>query len=29
VNQSLALDTELMEFFCMDNEKDARHLVGN
>ncbi len=28
VNQTLALDTDLMEFFCMENEKDARHLVG-
>jgi hypothetical protein len=29
VNQTLAVDTDLLEFFCMDNEKDARHLVGN
>jgi hypothetical protein len=29
VNQTLAVDTDLMEFYCMDNEKDARHLVGN
>jgi hypothetical protein len=28
VNQTLAADTDLMEFFCSDNEKDARHLVG-
>ena len=29
VKQTLAVDTDLLEFFCMDNEKDARHLVGN
>ncbi|MGA2878316.1 MAG: hypothetical protein ABSG13_05150 [Bryobacteraceae bacterium] len=29
VNQSLAVDTDLIEFFCVENEKDARHLVGN
>src|ERR1700733_1203386 len=29
VNQSLAVDTELLEFYCWDNEKDFRHLVGN
>lgn len=29
VNQVLALDMELIEFFCTENEKDARHLVGN
>jgi hypothetical protein len=29
VNQSLAVDTDLLEFFCTDNERDARHLVGN
>ena len=29
VHQSLAVDTDLLEFFCQDNEKDARHLVGN
>jgi hypothetical protein len=23
VNQSLALDTEMMEFVCLENEKDA------
>ena len=28
VNQSLALDTEMMEFVCLENEKDVRHLVG-
>ena len=29
VNQTFAADTDLMEFFCSENEKDARHLVGN
>jgi hypothetical protein len=29
VNQSLAVDTDLLEFYCRDNERDARHLVGN
>jgi len=29
VHQSLAVDTDLLEFFCTDNEKDARHLIGN
>jgi hypothetical protein len=29
VNQTLAVDTDLLEFYCRDNEKDARHLVGN
>jgi hypothetical protein len=29
VNQSRVVDTDLLEFFCMDNEKDARHLVAN
>jgi hypothetical protein len=29
VNQTLALDTDLIEFFCTENEKDARHLVGH
>jgi hypothetical protein len=28
VNQSLAVDTDLIEFFCTENERDARHLVG-
>jgi hypothetical protein len=28
VNQSLAADTEMLEFVCLENEKDARHLVG-
>jgi hypothetical protein len=28
VNQSLAVDAEMIEFVCLENEKDARHLVG-
>jgi len=28
VNQSLAADTEMLEFVCLENEKDARHLMG-
>jgi hypothetical protein len=28
VNQSLASDTELLEFVCLENERDLRHLVG-
>jgi len=27
-NQLIVLNTELMDFFCMENEKDAVHLVG-
>jgi hypothetical protein len=29
IDQTLAVDTELLQFFCVENEKDARHLVGN
>jgi hypothetical protein len=28
VNQSLAADTDLLEFVCLENERDVRHLVG-
>jgi hypothetical protein len=28
VNQTIALDTDMLEFVCKENEKDARHLVG-
>jgi hypothetical protein len=28
VNQSLALDTDMLEFVCQENEKDVPHLVG-
>jgi hypothetical protein len=28
VNQHIALDTELLEYACLENEKDVPHLVG-
>ena len=28
VNQSLAADTDMLEFVCLENERDAAHLVG-
>lgn len=28
LNQVAMLDTELLDYFCLDNEKDAKHLVG-
>jgi len=28
VNQSLAADTDMLEFVCLENERDVRHLVG-
>ena len=28
LNQRIALDTEILDYFCQDNEKDAVHLVG-
>jgi hypothetical protein len=28
VSQSLAADTDLLEFVCLENERDVRHLVG-
>jgi len=28
LNQVIVLNTELLEYFCLDNEKDAVHLVG-
>jgi hypothetical protein len=28
LNQFLALDTELLDYICNENEKDVRHLVG-
>ena len=28
LTQVAMLDTELLDYFCMDNEKDAKHLVG-
>ena len=27
-HQALALDTDLIEFVCLENEKDIPHLVG-
>jgi hypothetical protein len=27
VNQALAADTDLLEFVCLENERDQRHLV--
>jgi hypothetical protein len=29
LTQSLALNTELLDYICLENEKDASHLVGN
>ncbi len=29
LNQFLVLNTELLEYFCQENEKDQAHLVGN
>ena len=28
INQSLAADTDMLEFVCLENEKDVPHLVG-
>jgi len=28
VNQTIALDTDMLEFVCQENEKDVPHLVG-
>jgi hypothetical protein len=28
LNQVILVDTELLDYFCLDNEKDAKHLVG-
>jgi hypothetical protein len=28
LNQVIVLDTELLDYHCLDNEKDAKHLVG-
>ena len=28
VNQSIAIDTDMLEFVCQENEKDVPHLVG-
>jgi len=28
LNQHIALDTDLLEYSCIENEKDLSHLVG-
>jgi hypothetical protein len=28
LNQDIVLNTELLDYYCLDNEKDAKHLVG-
>ena len=28
VNQFIVLDTDLLDYICIENEKDAKHLVG-
>jgi hypothetical protein len=28
LNQIAMPDTELLDYFCLDNEKDTKHLVG-
>lgn len=28
LNQQIVLNTELLDYYCMDNEKDDNHLVG-
>jgi hypothetical protein len=28
VKQTIALDTDMLEFVCQENEKDVPHLVG-
>ena len=28
LNHFIALDTELLDYICLENEKDARHMVG-
>jgi hypothetical protein len=28
LNQVIVLNTELLDYFCLDNEKDAKHMVG-
>ncbi len=28
LNQVILLNTELLDYHCLDNEKDAKHLVG-
>jgi hypothetical protein len=26
--QQIVLDTELLDYYCTDNERDAKHMVG-
>jgi hypothetical protein len=28
LTQLIVLNTELLDYHCLDNEKDARHLIG-
>jgi len=28
MTQPLALDSELMDYYCLENEKDFAHMVG-
>ena len=28
LNQAIILDTELLDYICLENEKDSSHLVG-
>jgi hypothetical protein len=28
IAQAIVLDTELFDYICLENEKDAQHLVG-
>jgi hypothetical protein len=28
LNEFIVLDTELMDYVCLENEKDDRHLIG-
>ena len=28
LNQPIVLDSELLDYYCLENEKDARHMVG-
>ena len=28
LNQLIVLNTELLDYYCLDNERDATHMVG-
>jgi len=28
LNQTIVLDTDLLDYVCLENEKDVKHLVG-